>query len=81
MTRARGQSFALSVQDLRSGVAVPSEQLGAVDEAINLTPAEDNNTAAMDYRSRSRNLLSPGNSLPFLDLPPLLHPGVSSTFL
>lgn len=80
-TRARGQSFALSIQDLRSGVAVPSEQLRAVDEAINLTPAEDKRTAATDDGSRSRNLLSPGDSLPFLDLPPLLHPGGSSAFL
>lgn len=60
---------------------VPSEQLGAVDEAINLTPAEDKSTAATGDRSRSRNLLSPGDSLPFLDLPPLLRPGVSSAFL
>lgn len=80
-TRARGQSFALHIQDLRSGVVVLSEQLGAVDEAINLTPAEDKRTAVTDDGSRSRNLLSPGDSLPFLDLPPLLHPGGSSTFL
>lgn len=47
---------------------------------INLTPAEEK-SAATDDRSRSRNLLSPGDSLPFLDVCPLLHPGGSSAFL
>lgn len=77
MTRARGQSFPLSIQNLWSGVAAPSKQLEAVDNVIHLIPSEDK-TAAMDDGSRSLNLLSSGDSLPFLDL---LCLGGSSVFL
>lgn len=77
MTRARGQSFPLSIQNLWSGVAAPSKQLEVVDNVSHLIPSE-NKTAAMDHGSRSLNLLSSGDSLPFLDL---LCLGGSSVFL
>lgn len=63
-TRARGQSFPLSIQDPWSGVAAPSKQLEAVDNVINLIPSEDKTADG----SRSLNLLSSGDSLLFLDL-------------
>lgn len=63
-SRARGQSFPLSIQDLWSGLAAPSKQLEAVGNVINLIPSEDK-TAAMDDGSGSLNLLSSGDSLPF----------------
>lgn len=71
-----GQSFALSTQDFSCAV---SKQPGAGDKRINPALMEDNRTTATD--AMSRNLLSPGDSLPFLELLPLLCPGRSSTFL
>lgn len=71
--------MALSTQSFGSGVAVTGEQLGAGDAMINLTPAEDSRTSTTG--AVSRNLLSPGDSLPFLELPPLFCPGSSGAFL
>lgn len=67
-TRAAGQSFPLSIQDLWSGVPAPSKQLKAVDNVTNLIPSEDKTAAMDDDGSRRLNLLSSGDSLPFLGL-------------
>lgn len=64
--------MAPNTQNFGSGIAVPSEQPGAGDEMINLTLAEGSRTSTTD--AMSRNLLSPGDSLPFLELPPLFRP-------